>query len=251
MTERGERDSLRVFGYALLASIVAHSLVLLALPGLHAGVARMTAPTPLLAWLAYEQPLVRAAPSARARPAAPPPPQAVVALPPSQAMVAAAPPAEPATAADRPAEARSIAPASPPAAAVPSARDAAPSPQQAALRSPTGTATAAAAPAGPDPALVRQYRVAVMGAAQRYKRYPRIAMENAWQGRVEVTMKVRANGSLAALDVKTSTGHAALDHQALDMIREANSRTPMPETLRGSEFAIDIPVVFSLRDPST
>ncbi|MDH4190475.1 MAG: TonB family protein [Betaproteobacteria bacterium] len=250
MTEPGARDSLRVFGYALLASIVAHSVVLLALPGLRADVARMTAPTPLLAWLAYEQPLAHAAPSARARPAAPPPP--------SRAMVAAAPPAEPATAADRPPETRSIAPAPLAAAAVPSARDAAPSPRQAALRSPTGTAATAAetaavaaAPAGPDPALVRQYRVAVMGAAQRYKRYPRIAMENTWQGRVEVTMKVRANGSLATLDVKKSTGHAVLDHQALDMIREANSRTPLPETLRGREFAIDIPVVFSLRDPST
>jgi protein TonB len=88
-----------------------------------------------------------------------------------------------------------------------------------------------------------------MDAARRFKRYPRIALDNNWQGRVEVRLTVAPDGALAALDVKTSAGHEVLDRQALDMIRRAKSLTPVPSALRGREVTVDVPVIFSLNEP--
>jgi protein TonB len=255
MMGRRERDSQRAFAYALLASIAGHALLMFTAPALRAHVAKIEAPPPLVAHLLREEAQPVAPPAARHAAISPeqqientlsaprdPAPQPVVEaapLPEPAPAVAAAPLPAPAPA---PQVAAAAAPAAPP------AREPAQAVQPAAA---TRAETVAAAPPALDPTSVNRYRIAVMGTANRYKRYPRIAQENNWQGRVEVTLRLRANGTIASLDIKKSAGYEALDRQAIDMIREANSRTPLPEVLRGREFAIDIPVVFSLRDPST
>ena len=61
-----------------------------------------------------------------------------------------------------------------------------------------------------------------MSAARRYKRYPRIAMDNNWEGKVEVRMVVGANGMISSITIRSGTGHEVLDQQALDMIRKNN-----------------------------
>jgi protein TonB len=43
-----------------------------------------------------------------------------------------------------------------------------------------------------------------------------------------------------------SSGHAALDAAALDMMRQAAPRARVPESLRGRSFAVSLPVVFDL-----
>jgi len=88
----------------------------------------------------------------------------------------------------------------------------------------------------------------VITAARRYKRYPRIAMDNGWEGRSEVRMVIGANGMITSLTVRTGAGHEVLDKAALDMIRSAKPLIPIPSALRGREFTVDIPVVFSLKD---
>ena len=87
-----------------------------------------------------------------------------------------------------------------------------------------------------------------MDLARRYKKYPRIAQDNNWQGRVELRIAIGEDGALAALAVGRSTGHAVLDDEAQAMIRSAKSKATIPPALRGKSFTLVIPVDFSLKD---
>lgn len=92
-----------------------------------------------------------------------------------------------------------------------------------------------------------QYRLALIGVARHYKRYPARAVENGWQGKVEVRLVIGANGSTQKASIKTSSGYEILDKEALDMIRKAKPLAPIPQSLRGREFTVDIPVIFDLQ----
>lgn len=91
-----------------------------------------------------------------------------------------------------------------------------------------------------------QYRLALISAARRYKRYPAQAMQNGWTGRVEIRLVIGANGLIQSAAIKTSTGFSLLDDTALDMIKKAKPLTQIPPALRGREFIIDVPVIFDL-----
>ena len=93
---------------------------------------------------------------------------------------------------------------------------------------------------------MEQYRLALIAATRRYKRYPATAMENGWQGRVEVRMVIGANGMLAGTSIKTSSGYEILDKQAVNMLKKGKTTIPIPAKLRGREFHIDVPVIFNL-----
>ena len=102
-----------------------------------------------------------------------------------------------------------------------------------------------------DAGTLEQYRLALIVATRRYKRYPAIAMEKGWQGRVEVHMVIGANGMIASASIKTSSGHEILDKQALDMLKKGKTTVPIPTGLRGREFPIDVPVIFNLENPNS
>lgn len=99
-----------------------------------------------------------------------------------------------------------------------------------------------------DPSLFDAYRLALIDAAKRYKRYPVRAMERGWEGRVEIRVVVDANGAIKNVLVKSSSRYQVLDDQALEMVRKAFSALaqirPAP---RGREFTVDVPVVFELQ----
>ena len=99
-----------------------------------------------------------------------------------------------------------------------------------------------------DAGTLAQYRLSLMSAARRFKRYPRVALDQNWQGRVEIRMVIAASGQIAALTVRVSAGYTVLDEHALEMIERAKEMAPIPPALRGKEFTLDIPVVFSLRE---
>ena len=101
----------------------------------------------------------------------------------------------------------------------------------------------------PDAGTLAQYRLALISAAKRFKLYPRIAVENDWQGKAEIRMTISTSGSIAALSVRASAGHAILDQQALEMIERAKDLALIPPALRGREFSVDVPVIFSLIGP--
>jgi periplasmic protein TonB len=102
--------------------------------------------------------------------------------------------------------------------------------------------------AGPDPGSVARYRLELMDLARRYKRYPRIAQDNGWEGRVELRIAIGEDGALASLVVKKSAGRAPLDDEAQAMIRAAKAEATLPSGLRGKAFALEIPVDFYLKD---
>jgi protein TonB len=98
-----------------------------------------------------------------------------------------------------------------------------------------------------DPGLLERYRLALIDAAKRYRRYPVQAMERGWQGRVEIRMVIGANGTIRDALIKTSSNYQILDDQALDMVKRGKPLTPIPAALHGREFTVDVPVIFELQ----
>lgn len=246
----------RTLGYALAASLVLHLALFVVFPAVRFATLQLPpAQPPLVARLEPARPtpsavppMPVAAPPALQVPAKPvhrePPAKplhqvrpAKKALPPPPAP---APPEPPATAPEAPSAAPATLPSAP----------SAPASQPVASIAPQAVAPAAIAER-PSEASLAQYRLAVIEAARRYKHYPRVALDNNWQGRAEVHMAIGADGSIAALSVRASSGHEILDREALDMIRKATPLTPIPANLRGTAFTLDIPVVFNLEAPES
>ena len=99
-----------------------------------------------------------------------------------------------------------------------------------------------------DPSLFDAYRLALIDAAKRYKRYPVQAMERGWEGRVEIRVVVDANGTIKSALVKSSSRYQVLDDQALEMVKKAfNALAQVRPAPRGREFTVDVPVVFELQ----
>jgi len=98
-----------------------------------------------------------------------------------------------------------------------------------------------------DAGLLEKYRLALIDAAKRYKRYPVHAVERGWQGRVEVRLVIGPNGTIKSALIRRSSNYQILDDQALDMVKKGTGREPIPSALRGREFTLDIPVIFALQ----
>jgi len=133
-------------------------------------------------------------------------------------------------------------------------------PPRASPSSPASGQYAPVARAAPQPApppsapaidadLLARYRLQLIGAARRYKRYPRAAQDNQWEGAVEVAMVIGANGRIRALSINKTSGHAVLDRQAIDMFRKAKPLVPIPGALRGREFRVTVKAIYNLRAP--
>jgi protein TonB len=227
-----EERRLRLLALALLASLVLHALMLFFLSTFREFIQmRAPSPLPLTAHLAKpkpppeppkaEPPLLPRSPVSRSvakpKPVAapvPPTPTPVLSVEPSKQA------AEPAL----------VVPAAP--------------------AQPSGRADVQSAPAasGPDPGSVARFRLELMQVASRYKRYPRIAQDNNWEGRVELRIAFAENGAIASLTVKRGSGRAILDEEAQAMIRSAQPQATIPPALRGKAFILEIPVDFFLKE---
>lgn len=95
-----------------------------------------------------------------------------------------------------------------------------------------------------------QYRLALIGAAKRLKRYPTEAIDGGLGGRVDVRLVIGADGAPAAVAVKRSSGHEVLDRQAVETMREATADTPIPPALRNREIVVEIPLLYELQSGS-
>jgi len=116
------------------------------------------------------------------------------------------------------------------------------------LAGPTNAALPAASSeaAAPDAAGLRQFRVALAEEARRFRNYPEAARRAGLAGIAEISVAVTPAARQAAL--ARSSGHAALDAAALEMLQAAVARAPLPDTLRGRSFAVRLPVVFAVED---
>lgn len=250
----------RALFWAVLASIALHALALL---GISAREAPAPPAKPLLVLSARLAPVARAPrelpplepqqlePPAKPAPAPRPPPKQVQEKPkPAPAPVVRK--AEPAETA-KPAPTEPARESAAPAASAPSSEPAAPGQAAVAPQAPAGPKPEASGRFGNemDAGTLERYRLALIAATRRYKRYPAIAMEKGWQGRVEVRMLIGANGMLASTSIKTSSGHEILDNQAMDMLKKGKTTVQIPAGLRGRAFSIDVPVIFNLDNPGS
>ena len=93
-----------------------------------------------------------------------------------------------------------------------------------------------------------EYRLGLAREARRFKRYPTVARENAWTGVVVLTIQGAASAARPIVSIDQSSGHAALDAQALEMLEQATRLTPLPDSLMGKQFAIRLPIHYRLDD---
>ena len=239
-------DPNRAFSYAVLASIVLHALLLFGFSHRYAP-KRPAPPAPLLARLVQppvvQMPVVEPAPrvpqSEPVQPPTRPKPQA------RRPAVKPAPVAKPVPVPELAAEPPVIE-AVPPTYQAPSEASSAP-PSVVARTEPTPPPAAPTAETM-DAGSLAQYRLQLLSKAPKYKRYPRVAIDNNWEGKVVVRMVVGANGGISELIVKTSSGHEVLDQQALEMFKKAKPLVEIPPALRGKEFTLELTAIYNLRD---
>lgn len=247
----------RAFSYAVLASIVLHGALLFGVsqhrrsqlaeaefPPLVARLVEPAAPEPVAA-----PPQPRRAepekPRPPPRPRAAPAPKPVAKAPPAPvAEPLPQPPAEKVTSEER---SEPTVPDPVPVARTPEIARVDPAPAAPALP-PSPQEPARVAEPAPAAQPLAQYRSQLIGAAKKYKRYPRLAMENNWEGGVVVRMAFGGNGLLAGLTIQTSSGYAVLDQQALEMFKQAAKSVEVPPALRGREFTFEVRAIYNLTD---
>ena len=143
-----------------------------------------------------------------------------------------------------------VAPATPAAEVTQAAPTPAPEPQP--LTSAASSQATAATSAAPDTRSLGEYRLQVIAAARRDKernkeRYMRVARETNWTGRVLVGVAVDSAGE-AQIAARRSSGHPALDQQAVEMFTQAVRAVSVPPSLRGKPFSFEVTAVFALED---
>ncbi|HZX33666.1 MAG TPA: energy transducer TonB [Rhodocyclaceae bacterium] len=226
----------RRLGWAVAASLAAHGLALSPAwnpPATLSGAplqASLRQPTPIPAPVsaAPETPVRERTVAPPVRPPLPVPPERMY-----EKTVAPSPAASAPAVSAAPAEATAAA--------------AAPSAPAAAVTAPETSAAQAPRPTV-DANGLRQYHMALGRMAARFKRYPATAREAGWEGRVPLRLTISEVGTPAGLTVIGSSGFPILDQAALEMMRLAASHTPVPESLRGRTFSIDLAVDYSLKD---
>lgn len=245
--ERGGASN-RALNYAVAASLLFHTALLAVFSMERQAKKQDAAPGPIVARLV--------APPAAVQPV-PVPPQPEPPKPRAEEPRPIAPPVKPAPvqkAAPTPAPAKSesttpaVGAASPPAPpASPPSTAPAPTAPSVARADPQPDSSASA----DDPdrkMLIASYGIQLKSQMRKYNRYPRIALDNNWEGKGELLLLVGANGMISEIRVIRSTGHEILDKTMAETVRKAKPLVPIPPSLRGREFSIEIPYEWVLKD---
>jgi protein TonB len=91
-----------------------------------------------------------------------------------------------------------------------------------------------------------EYRLNLSREARRYKRYPVFARQRGLEGVVVIVVGTSAALSVPQVSLSRSSGHDVLDQQAMEMLNLAVRAANLPDSLRGRDFAINLPIHFSL-----
>ena len=87
---------------------------------------------------------------------------------------------------------------------------------------------------------------AIGSRAERYRTYPQQALQRGWQGRVNVEVSYSDAAHADEPRIKESSGFGVLDTQAIEMVKKACRDAPVPPSLAGTTFSVEIQVVFKL-----
>lgn len=88
-------------------------------------------------------------------------------------------------------------------------------------------------------------RDSVLARIQQLKRYPSRAKMNDWEGKIIVQAVIREDGSIVDLMVAESSGHEALDQDALLMVKTASPLT-LKHPLGKAQVPILVPISYRL-----
>ena len=125
-------------------------------------------------------------------------------------------------------------------------------PKPDATPTPPASVAAPTPPSGPSQAELDdakgRYGNALWGAIGKHKQYPKIAQMRNWQGEAIVELQLDGSGKLKSKKIIQSSGHDALDKQALEMVEKAAPFPLPPEALRGNSFSIRVPIPFKLEE---
>jgi protein TonB len=117
-------------------------------------------------------------------------------------------------------------------------------------RAPRLAARAAAPRQGPpSPAdnAMPTWKGQIVAAIERNKRYPADAEARREQGMPAVSFSIDRQGRLLASRVVRASGVAALDQEALAILRRAQPFPPPPADILGTRFEFTVPIRFSVR----
>ena len=76
--------------------------------------------------------------------------------------------------------------------------------------------------------------------------YPSLARRQGWQGRVQIALRVEADGRFSELRVLQSSGHASLDHDALQTLQRIGQLAQARLWLDGRAMRVELPVIYRL-----
>lgn len=93
---------------------------------------------------------------------------------------------------------------------------------------------------------IESYSSLLANAIAKYKQYPKIAQMRGWQGTVIADLEIDSKGSVTSAKIKKSSTYEVLDNEALEMIRKASPFPAPPESLRGKNFNVLVPISFKL-----
>jgi protein TonB len=89
------------------------------------------------------------------------------------------------------------------------------------------------------------WRSSIAALLERNKRYPAGAKND--RGVAQVVFSLDRKGRVVSSRITTSSGSAALDREALDMIQRAQPFPPPPAVMPGTEISLAVPVRFNMR----
>jgi len=93
---------------------------------------------------------------------------------------------------------------------------------------------------------LESYSSLLANAIAKYKQYPKIAQMRGWQGTVIADLEIDTKGSVISVKIKKSSSYEVLDNEALEMIKKASPFPAPPESLRGKNFNVLVPISFKL-----
>ena len=82
---------------------------------------------------------------------------------------------------------------------------------------------------------------------ERNKRYPPAAQSRREEGVVQLIFSLDRKGRVLASRVAKTSGFAALDEEAMALVRRAQPFPPPPPELAGDPVAVTVPIRFNLR----
>ncbi|WP_250459692.1 energy transducer TonB [Microbulbifer litoralis] len=77
-------------------------------------------------------------------------------------------------------------------------------------------------------------------------KYPRRALERNWEGEVQLSITIDANGQVQGLEVLEESRYSNLNREALRSVERANPYPPIPAELGISSYKFTVPITFRL-----